>query len=161
MRWIVLGLFLTGWVDQDGLPGRDWEGPFWGGSFLCWETCRNGSTANKHETPCSGGKRNGAQPSRSPHRDGSGRRQIPKLFFGAGKGHRLGSQETRMQPSICGALRIVPAATKNSNQRDLTKGSVSLFSGSSFSKEEPQGVGARSPHPVPRSGSARKIANRH
>ena len=39
--------------------------------------------------------------------------------------------------------------------RDLTKESVSLFSGSSFaSKEEPQVWGAE-PHPVPRSGTAR------
>jgi len=38
----------------------------------------------------------------------------------------------------------------------LTKESVSLFSGSSFaSKEEPQVWGAE-PHPVPRSGTARK-----
>ncbi|MBR2925547.1 MAG: hypothetical protein IKC28_11040, partial [Clostridia bacterium] len=71
----------------------------------------------------------------SPHRDGSGRRQIPKLFFGAGKGHRLGGQQTRMQPRYDNALRIVPAATKNSNERDLTKGSVSPFSAYSFSKE--------------------------
>jgi len=53
---------------------------------------------------------------------------------------------------------IATAATKKGNQRDLTKESVSLFSGSSFaSKEEPQVWGAE-PHPVPRSGTARKKA---
>ena len=45
----------------------------------------------------------------------------------------------------CGVTLIATAATKKGNQRDLTKESVSLFSGSSFaSKEEPR-CGARSP----------------
>ena len=55
----------------------------------------------------------------------------------------------------CGVTLIATAATKKGNQRDLTKESVSLFSGSSFaSKEEPQVWGAE-PHPVARSGTAR------
>ena len=45
----------------------------------------------------------------------------------------------------CEVTLIATAATKSGNQRDLTKESVSLFSGSSFaSKEEPR-CGARSP----------------
>ena len=51
---------------------------------------------------------------------------------------------------------LCPPPRKTAYKRDLTKGSVSPFSGSSFSKEEPQGVGARSPHTVPRSGPARE-----
>ncbi len=47
-----------------------------------------------------------------PARDGRERRQIPMHFFEAGKGHALGSHAARMHPSNCGALRIMPAATK-------------------------------------------------
>ena len=52
---------------------------------------------------------------------------------------------TELPSCYGGDPRIMPAAPKNGNQRDLTKESVSLFSGSSFaSKEEPR-CGARSP----------------
>jgi len=45
----------------------------------------------------------------------------------------------------CGVTLIATAATKKGNQRDLTKESVSLFSGSSFAPKEEPRCGARSP----------------
>ena len=70
--------------------GPRWAGGGFGEGKWCFPQLQR--KANSRYPLSSGGKRNGAKPSSSPHRDGSGRRQIPKLFFGAGKGHRLGSQ---------------------------------------------------------------------
>ena len=82
--------------------------PF-GGLYPRWETGRNSNAANKHKTPCSGGRRNGAKPRCSPHRDGSGRRQIPRPFGRRGKGHTCFSQQTKKQPTYGGRPWIVPA----------------------------------------------------
>ena len=126
-----------------------------GGRFLCWETGRNGNPLNQRKTPCSGGKRNGAQPRCSPHRDGSGRRQIPRPFGRRGKGHTCYSQQTKKQPTDGGRPWIVPARrTKGQSKGFDQRERVAVFC-LLFFKRVSAGVGAHSPHPVPRSGPAR------
>ena len=60
--------------------------------------------------------------------DGSGRRQIPMPFFGAGK-RACAAVCNKQESSQVTALSsvIMPAAPKNGKKRDLTKGSVSRF----------------------------------
>ena len=82
--------------------------PF-GGTFPLLGNRQKRKDGNQRKTFCSGGRRNGAQPRCSPHRDGSGRRQIPRPFGRRGKGHTCYSQQTKKQPTYGGRPWIVPA----------------------------------------------------
>ena len=107
-----------------------------GGRWLSWETNRNGNPPNQHKTPCSGGKRNGAQPRCSPHCDGSGRRQIPVPFWAAGRrAHVQWPTNSKTANSWRRTADCARPPNKMGIKRDLTKGSVSPFSAYSFSKE--------------------------
>ena len=60
--------------------------------------------------------------------DGSGRRQIPKPFFGAGKRACVVLSMVRGCPQDTAETRgSCPPPRKTADQRDLTKGSVSRF----------------------------------
>ena len=85
--------------------------------------------------------------------DGSGRRQIPKPFFGAGIRACVVLSMVRGCPlSDGGDPRIMPAAPKNGRSKGFDQRERVAFSGHSFLKRVTAGVGARSSHPLPRIG---------
>ena len=119
-----------------------------GGRCPCWGSGRDGCTANQRKTPCSGGKRSGAQLRCSPHRNGSGRRQIPVPFWAAGRrAHVHYPINSKTANSRRRTVDCARPPNKMGNERDLTKGSVSPFSAHSFSKEWVRGAGAHSALP--------------
>ena len=87
--------------------GPRWAGGGFGEGKWCFPQLQR--KANSRYPPSSGGKRNGAQPRCSPHRDGSGRRQIPRPFGRRDEGHTCYSQQTKKQPTYGGRPWIVPA----------------------------------------------------
>ena len=114
--------------------GPRWAGGGFGEGKWCFPQLQR--KANSRYPLSSGGKRSGAQPSRSPHRDGSGRRQIPVPFWAAGR--RAHVQQPSNSKTANSRRRTADCArppNKTGNERDLTKGSVSPFSAYSFSKE--------------------------
>ena len=120
-----------------------------GGRWPSWKTSKNASTANKHKASCSGGKRAGAQPSRSPHRDGSGRRQIPRPFGRRDEGHTCYSQQTKKQPTYGGRPWIVPARrTKGQSKGFDQRERVAVF-WFLFFKRGTAGCGGAQPPPCP------------
>ena len=124
--------------------GPRWAGGGFGEGKWCFPQLQR--KANSRYPLSSGGNSPGAQPRCSPHRDGSGRRQIPVPFWAAGR--RAHVQQPSNSKTANSRRRTADCArppNKTGNERDLTKGSVSPFSAYSFFKRVSAGVGRTAP----------------